>query len=39
MSNAQRFVRVAWWMVVFPGTAMGLAIMGLNLLGDAVNEL
>ena len=37
--NAQRFVRVAWWMVAFPGTAMVLAIMSLNLLGDTVNEL
>jgi peptide/nickel transport system permease protein len=37
--NAQRFLRVAWWMVAFPGTAMMLAIMGLHLLGDTVNEL
>jgi peptide/nickel transport system permease protein len=38
-SNAQRFLRVAWWMALFPGAAIALAILGLNLLGDAVNDL
>ena len=38
-SNAQRFLRVAWWMAVFPGAAIAIAILGLNLLGDALAEL
>jgi peptide/nickel transport system permease protein len=38
-SNAQRFLRVAWWMATFPGAAIALAVLGLNLLGDAVNDL
>jgi peptide/nickel transport system permease protein len=38
-NNAQRFLRVAWWMAVFPGAAIALAVLGLNLLGDALNEL
>lgn len=38
-NNAQRFLRVAWWVAVFPGTAIALAILGLNLLGDALNDL
>jgi peptide/nickel transport system permease protein len=38
-NNAQRFLRVAWWMAVFPGAAIALAILGLNLLGDALAEL
>jgi peptide/nickel transport system permease protein len=38
-SNAQRFLRVAWWMAVFPGVAIGSAVLGLNLLGDALNDL
>jgi len=38
-NNAQRFLRVAWWMAAFPGAAMILAILGLNLLGDALNDL
>ncbi|MDP8961185.1 MAG: ABC transporter permease [Actinomycetota bacterium] len=38
-NNAQRFLRVAWWMVLFPGIAIVLLVVGLNLLGDTVNEL
>jgi peptide/nickel transport system permease protein len=38
-NNAQRFLRVAWWMALFPGVAIALAVLGLNLLGDALNEL
>jgi peptide/nickel transport system permease protein len=38
-NNAQRFLRVAWWMALFPGLAIALALLGLNLLGDAVNDL
>ena len=37
-SNAQRFLRVAWWMAAFPGAAIALAVLGLNLLGDGLNE-
>jgi peptide/nickel transport system permease protein len=38
-NNAQRFLRVAWWMPLFPGAAIAVAVLGLNLLGDAVNDL
>lgn len=37
-SEAQRFLRVAWWMSLFPGLAILLAVLGLNLLGDAVTD-
>jgi peptide/nickel transport system permease protein len=37
-NNAQRFLRVAWWMALFPGAAIALAVLGLNLLGDALND-
>jgi peptide/nickel transport system permease protein len=36
--NGQRFLRVAWWMSVFPGAAIAAAILGLNLVGDALND-
>lgn len=38
-NNAQRFLRVAWWVALFPGAAIALAVLGLNLLGDAFNDL
>ncbi|SNR81976.1 ABC transporter permease [Blastococcus mobilis] len=37
-SEAQRFLRAAWWLSVFPGLAILLAVLGLNLLGDAVTD-
>ena len=39
VSQAQRFLRVAWWMSVFPGLAIGIAVLGLNLLSDAVSDV
>ena len=38
-NNAQRFLRVAWWMTVFPGATIALAVLGLNLVGDALSDL
>jgi peptide/nickel transport system permease protein len=38
LNNAQGFLRRAWWMSVFPGTAIGLAVLAFNLLGDGVND-
>jgi len=38
-NNAQRFLRVAWWMALFPGAAIALAVLGLNLLGDGLNDV
>lgn len=37
-SDAQQFLRVAWWLSVFPGVAILLAVLGLNLLADAVTD-
>lgn len=37
-SEAQAFLRVAWWLSLFPGLAILLAVLGLNLLGDAVTD-
>jgi peptide/nickel transport system permease protein len=37
--QAQRFLRVAWWLSVFPGLAIIVAVLGLNLLADALNDV
>lgn len=39
INNAEPFLRVAWWMSVFPGLAILVAVLGVNLLGDAVNDV
>ncbi len=39
VSNAQRFLRVGWWMAVFPGAAIVLTVVAINLAGDALTDL
>ncbi|MCV0403724.1 MAG: ABC transporter permease [Chloroflexi bacterium] len=36
--QAQRFLRVAWWLSVFPGVALILAVLAFNLLSDGLND-
>ncbi len=37
-SEAQPFLRVAWWLPLFPGLAIMTAVLGFNLLGDGLND-
>ncbi len=37
--QAQRFLRVAWWLSLFPGLALVIAVLALNLLSDGINEM
>lgn len=39
INNAQPFLQQAWWMSVFPGVAILLAVLGINLLADALNDV
>lgn len=36
--EAQNFMSEAWWMSIFPGAAICLAIVGLNMVADGLNE-
>jgi peptide/nickel transport system permease protein len=38
LNTAQAHLRQAWWMSVFPGLAISLAVLGFNLLGDGLND-
>ena len=38
LNDAQQFVRRAWWLSAFPGLAITVTVLGLNLLADALNE-
>lgn len=38
LRNAQPFLRLAWWMSLFPGVAIGTAVLGFNLLGDGLRD-
>ena len=37
--NAHHFLRIAWWLVAFPGAAIVLVIVALNLLADGLGDL
>jgi peptide/nickel transport system permease protein len=36
--NGQRFLRSAWWMTTFPGLAIVLTAVGVNLFADSLND-
>lgn len=39
LADAQSYLEQAWWMSLFPGALVAVAILGMNLLGDGVYEL
>ena len=39
LSEGRAFLRQAWWMGVFPGLAIMLAVMGFNFVGDGLRDL
>lgn len=36
LSDARSYISSAWWMALFPGLAIFLTVLGLNLLGDVL---
>ena len=38
LSEARRYLRTAWWLAVFPGVAIMVVVLAINLLGDAVRD-
>lgn len=38
LNDAQQYVRTAWWLSVFPGLAIMLTVLALNVAADGLNE-
>jgi len=38
LSESRRYIRIAWWLAVFPGIAIMLAVLAVNILGDAARD-
>jgi peptide/nickel transport system permease protein len=39
ISDARTYMQLAWWLPVFPGVAIALAVVGFNFLGDGLRDL
>lgn len=39
LSESRDFLYVAWWLAAFPGAALALTALGINLLGDWVRDI
>lgn len=39
LHEAHHFLRVAWWLAVFPGLALTLTVLGLHLLADSLSRI
>lgn len=39
LSSARNFVRDAWWIATFPGAAIMLVVLALNLVGDGLRDV
>lgn len=39
LAEGRGFIRQAWWMTVYPGMAIVLTVLTLNLLGDGVRDM
>ncbi len=38
LADGREYIRAAWWMAVFPGLALVLTVLSINLLGDWLRE-
>lgn len=38
LADAQPYLALAWWISLFPGLAVALTVLGMNLTGDGLNE-
>lgn len=39
LNDGRTVMRQAWWIMVFPGFAIALTVLGLNLIGDGLRDL
>lgn len=39
LNNGKAWIEIAWWVGVFPGIAVALAVLGFNILGDGLRDV
>jgi peptide/nickel transport system permease protein len=38
LADGRKYLRVAWWLAIFPGLAIMITVVAINLLGDGVRD-
>jgi ABC-type dipeptide/oligopeptide/nickel transport system permease subunit len=39
LNSSRRFLRIAWWMSVFPGLAITITVLAMNMVGDTLRDV
>jgi ABC-type dipeptide/oligopeptide/nickel transport system permease subunit len=39
LTGAANWIRVAWWVAIFPGVAIAIVVFAWNLLGDSLRDV
>ena len=39
MATGRDYMASAWWITVFPGVLIAMAVLGVNLLGDGLRDV
>ena len=39
ISEGRRYLRIAWWISTFPGVAIMVTVIAINLIGDALRDV
>jgi len=39
LNEARRYLRTAWWFMLFPGTILSITILSINTLGDSLRDI
>lgn len=39
LQQAQQIMRAAWWATLFPGVALAIAVLAINIVGDGLNDV
>jgi peptide/nickel transport system permease protein len=39
IADGRTYIQEAWWVAVFPGIAIAIAVLGLNLMGDGLRDI
>jgi len=39
VSEGRTYLRSQWWISVFPGATIGVSVLALNILGDALRDI